>query len=115
MWKKASFVLAASALLLVGCNNNDNDVPPANETPMEDVRDEGNNLGNDVEDAGQRLEDDLTDDDRNLQPDVNRGTNDQGIENGTNGTYNNGTNGTTTNGTTVNEEEILKDDMNKNK
>lgn len=105
MWKKTSMVLALSALVLAGCNNGDDDVPPADETPMEDVGDEGEEMENDLEDAGDEL---LPDEDTTT-------------ENGTNGTYENGTNGT--NGTNGNgtgtetgneEEEILEDDMDMN-
>jgi hypothetical protein len=91
---------------LVGCNNADDDVPPADETPMEDVRDEGEEMENDLEDAGDEL---LPDEDTTT-------------ENGTNGTYDNGTNGNNGNGTNGNngtgnvneEEEILEDDMDMN-
>lgn len=38
MWKKASILFGMSALMLVGCNNND--LPETNETPMEDMSEE---------------------------------------------------------------------------
>ena len=106
MWKKTSMVLAMSALVLVGCNNGDDDVPPADETPMEDVRDEGEDMGNDVEDAGEEMENDLEDAGDELLPDEDTTT-----ENGTEGTYDNGTNDTNGTGNGNDTEEILEDDM----
>jgi len=38
MWKKASILFGMSALMLVGCNNDD--LPETNETPMEDMTEE---------------------------------------------------------------------------
>lgn len=38
MWKKASILFGMSALMLVGCNNDD--LPETNETPMEDMSEE---------------------------------------------------------------------------
>jgi len=43
MWKKTMIVLALSVLFLSGCNMR-NDVPPVKETPMEDYRDETNDV-----------------------------------------------------------------------
>lgn len=40
MWKKPTILFGISALLLVGCNNIDDDLPENNETPMEDVNEE---------------------------------------------------------------------------
>lgn len=48
MWKKAVPTIALSAFLLVGCNNNDNAAPNNNETPMEEVREDVNDLTPDM-------------------------------------------------------------------
>jgi hypothetical protein len=50
MWKKASMVFGLSALLLVGCNMNNDDIP-GNETPME------NDVENDAEDVREDTQD----------------------------------------------------------
>lgn len=78
MWKKTTIVFGMSALLLVGCNmrdnNKDNVVPPANETPMEDVREDtqdvvpGTNDGNQVEPT---QEDKNLDNDKDMMKDPN--------------------------------------------
>ncbi|EPD51619.1 hypothetical protein HMPREF1210_01731 [Paenisporosarcina sp. HGH0030] len=61
MWKKATMVFGMSALLLVGCNMN-NDKVPGNETPMEndvenDVNDVENNVNDDVNDVREDTQD----------------------------------------------------------
>ncbi|MDX1806473.1 MAG: hypothetical protein R3267_05575 [Paenisporosarcina sp.] len=56
MWKKNAIVFGMSALLLVGCNMRDNDIP-TNETPMEDDT-------NDVREDIQDLEPGTTDENR---------------------------------------------------
>ncbi|ALC86525.1 hypothetical protein AM499_12335 [Bacillus sp. FJAT-22090] len=48
MWKKAIPAIALSAFLLVGCNNNDNAAPNNNETPMEEVQEDLNDLTPDM-------------------------------------------------------------------
>ncbi|MDF2068128.1 hypothetical protein [Bacillus sp. Cr_A10] len=48
MWKKAVPGIALSAFLLVGCNNNDNAAPNNNETPMEEVQEDLNDLTPDM-------------------------------------------------------------------
>ncbi|MET0786642.1 MAG: hypothetical protein ABWY25_08055 [Paenisporosarcina sp.] len=74
MWKKATILFGMSALLLVGCNNNDDDVPEADETPMEDVREDtqdvvpGTDDGNQVEPT---TEDENTDEDKDMMQDPN--------------------------------------------
>lgn len=56
MWKKATMVFGMSALLLVGCNMNNDDVVPENETPMEnDVENDVNDDVNDVREDTQDL------------------------------------------------------------
>ena len=89
MWKKATFVFGMSALLLVGCNmgdnDNDNDVPPADETPMEDVREDTQDLepGTNDENQVEPTDEDVNlDEDKDMMEDPN-----------------------------TNEEEILEDDM----
>lgn len=47
MWKKATVVFGMSALLLVGCNMGDDDIP-TNETPMED---DANDVREDIQDV----------------------------------------------------------------
>jgi hypothetical protein len=68
MWKKTTIVFGMSALLLVGCNmgDKDNDVPPANETPMEDVREDTQDLEPGTNDENQV---EPTDEDTNLNED----------------------------------------------
>lgn len=51
MWKKATMVFGMSALLLVGCNMNNDDEVPENETPME------NEVENDAEDVREDTQD----------------------------------------------------------
>lgn len=74
MWKKATILFGMSALLLVGCNNNDDDVPEADETPMEDVREDtqdvvpGTDDGNQVEPT---TEDENNDEDKDMMQDPN--------------------------------------------
>ena len=56
MWKKATMVFGMSALLLVGCNMNNDDDVPENETPMEnDVENDVNDDVNDVREDTQDL------------------------------------------------------------
>jgi len=103
MWKKTMVLFGASALLLVGCNNNqDEGMPDNNETPMEDMREEGQDMVPGTNDETPGI--------------------DEGINDGTNGT-NNGMNGNGNNDTNLDEdkdmmqdentdeEEILEDDM----
>jgi hypothetical protein len=47
MWKKNAIVFGMSALLLVGCNMRDDDIP-TNETPMED---DANDVREDIQDV----------------------------------------------------------------
>lgn len=65
MWKKPTVVFGLSALLLSGCNFDD-DVPGVDETPMDDVRENTNetpmedrNNTNPLDDAGQNNDADL--------------------------------------------------------
>jgi len=73
MWKKASILFGMSALMLVGCNNN-NDLPETNETPMEDTREDlqdsvpGTNDGNQVEPSNEDIN---TDEDKDMMKDPN--------------------------------------------
>lgn len=50
MWKKAVPAIALSAFLLVGCNVNDNAAPNNDETPMEEVGEDVNDLVPDMND-----------------------------------------------------------------
>lgn len=73
MWKKTTAVFGMSALLLAGCNFG-NDVPPANETPMEDVREDTQDLvpgtdGNDQ--VNPTTEDQNLDEDKDMMKDPN--------------------------------------------
>lgn len=65
MWKKPTVVFGLSALLLGGCNFDD-DMPGVDETPMDDVRENTNetpmedrNDTNPLDDAGQDNDADL--------------------------------------------------------
>lgn len=94
MLKKTMVLIGVSSLLLVGCNNQDDALPDANETPMEDMREE--------------------------RDDIVPGTNDEtnGIDDGINGP-----DGTTNNldedlnlddDMDLNDDEIIEDDMDMN-
>jgi len=94
MWKKTVPAVALCSLLLVGCNTNDNTVPSNNETPMQDIK-------RDVEDV---TTPDVNTPSPNNGRDVNNynngvnGVNDGTTNNGVNdGTINNGINGNGTN------------------
>jgi hypothetical protein len=76
MWKKTTVVFGLSALLLVGCNmgDEDNDVPPADETPMEDVREDTQDLvpgTNDDNQVEPTTEDQNTEEDKDMMKDPN--------------------------------------------
>ena len=65
MWKKATIVFGMSALLLVGCNMGDDDIP-TNETPMED---DANEVREDTQDVVPDGNVELTEEDTNLDED----------------------------------------------
>ncbi|MGB2991508.1 MAG: hypothetical protein WBB47_02630 [Paenisporosarcina sp.] len=65
MWKKATIVFGMSALLLVGCNMGDDDIP-TNETPMED---DANEVREDTQDVVPDGNVEPTEEDTNLEED----------------------------------------------
>jgi hypothetical protein len=65
MWKKATIVFGMSALLLVGCNMGDDDIP-TNETPMED---DANEVREDTQDVVPDGNVEPTEEDTNLDED----------------------------------------------
>lgn len=65
MWKKATIVFGMSALLLVGCNMGDDDIP-TNETPMED---DANEVREDTQDLVPDGNVEPTEEDKNLEED----------------------------------------------
>ena len=65
MWKKATIVFGMSALLLVGCNMGDDDIP-TNETPMED---DANEVREDTQDVVPDGNVETTEEDTNLEED----------------------------------------------
>lgn len=102
MLKKTMVLFGVSSLILVGCNNQDDALPDTNETPMEDMREERDDIVPGTNDETNGINDGINgpdgttnpDEDLNLDDDMDQ-TNDEIIEddmdmNGTNGT--NGTN-----------------------
>jgi PBP1b-binding outer membrane lipoprotein LpoB len=75
MWKRMTMLFGISALLLVGCNNNNkNDLPKNNETPMEDVREDTQDLApgtNDENPVEPTTEDKNLDGDKDMIKDPN--------------------------------------------
>lgn len=73
MWKKNAIVFGMSALLLVGCNMRDDDIP-TNETPMED---DANDVREDTQDVvpdgdvNPTTEDKNVDEDKDMMKDPN--------------------------------------------
>lgn len=65
MWKKNAVVFGMSALLLVGCNMRDDDIP-TNETPMED---DANDVREDMQDVVPNGDVTPTEEDKNLDED----------------------------------------------
>lgn len=77
MWKKTAMLFGISALLLVGCNNDDDDLPENNETPMEDMNEnqdvvpETNGEINDTNGTNGTTEDKNLDEDKDMMKDQN--------------------------------------------
>ncbi len=71
MWKKASILFGMSALMLVGCNNDD--LPETNETPMEDMTEEREMVpeDNNGTDVNPENEDTNLDEDKDMMQDQN--------------------------------------------
>jgi len=65
MWKKATVVFGMSALLLVGCNMGDDNIP-TNETPMEE---DANDVREDAQDVVPNGDVNPTEEDKNLGED----------------------------------------------
>lgn len=109
MWKKVIPTVALCSFLLVGCNNNDDDViPDNNETPMEDVRDDINtpspNTNNGMDNGGNG-----TVNDGNINGGTNNGTMDNGTMNGEPGINDNVDGTGTNNGNVPNDGKWIKE------
>lgn len=74
MWKKNAIVFGMSALLLVGCNMRDDDIP-TNETPMEDdandIREDTQDVVPNGGDVNPTTEDKNLDEDKDMMKDPN--------------------------------------------
>lgn len=95
MWKKATALFGLSALLLVGCNA-DKDVPPEDETPMEEMNKED-----------EKLDDEMREDTQDVVP----GTEGENKVDPTKEDQNAPTDKDMMEDPNTDEEEILEDDM----
>lgn len=101
MLKKTMVLFGVSTLLLVGCNNQDDALPNNNETPMEDMREERDDIVPGTNDETNGIDDGINGPDgttNNLDEDLNL-DDDMDLTDDENNTDMNGTNGNGMNGT----------------